>query len=88
MRPMSLRPSFHLQTEIEYVVDYDRCRHPSDAEGKFTMYHMTKLTNLVGPHEKPVGSGGILEDGGMNYGCMHGDGVGVYCYASRPYDFS
>ena len=86
MRPMSLRPSFHLQAQTEYVDDYEGCRVHSDAEGKFTMYHMVKLKYLVQPHENSAGSKGILKDGGMCYGCMHGDGIGVYCYASRPYE--
>jgi len=87
MRPMSLRPSYHLQTQTDHVEDYEGRRVHSDAEGKFTMYHFTKLMNLVQPHEESVGSGGILKDGGMRYGCWHGDGIGVYCHASRPYRY-
>ena len=85
MRQMSLIPSCHLQTETDYVVDWEMCRHYSDAR-KFTMYHMTQLKHLVEPHERSVGSCGILNDGGMHYGIMHGDGIGVYCYASKPYE--
>ena len=50
------------------------------------MFHMTKLVNLVEPHERSVGSCGILEDGGMHNGCTHGDGIGVYCYAIMPFE--
>ena len=84
MRPMSPSPASHFQAETDYVVDYEGRLVQRDADGKFTMYHCTKLMNLVQPHEKSVGSGGILKDGGMHYGCVHGDGIGVYCYASRP----
>ena len=86
MRPMSLSPSFHFQTQTDYVDDYEGRRVHSDAEGKFTMYHYSKLVNLVQPHEQSHGSRGILKDGGMRYGDMHGDGIGVYCHASRPYE--
>lgn len=86
MRPMSLRLSAHFQAQTDHVDDYEGRRVQRDAEGKFTVYHFTKLMNLVQPHEQSVGSGGILKDGGMRYGCMHGDGIGVYCWASRPYE--
>jgi hypothetical protein len=85
MRPMSLRPSCHLQAQTDYVDDYEGCRVHSDA-GKFTMYHVTQLKYLVQPHDKLVGSGGILKDGGMCYGCKHGDGIGVYCHARAPHE--
>jgi hypothetical protein len=84
MRPMNLSPASHFQAQTDYVDDYERCRVHSDAEGKFTMYDFTKLMNLVQAQEKSVRSGGILKDGGMC--CMHGDGIGGYCHASRPYE--
>jgi len=86
MRPMSLEPSFHFQTQTDFVDDYEGRRVHRDEDGHFTMYHYTKLEQLVRPSEKSEGSGGILNDGGMRYGCMHGDGIGVYCHASRPYE--
>ena len=85
MRPMSLRPSFHLQTQTAYVDSYEGQRIHSDADGKFTMYHMAKLLSLVQMDDR-ADSGGILIDGGMRYGCKHGDGIGVYCCASEPCD--
>ena len=33
------------------------------------------------PHSK-----GILVDGGMRNGEMHGDGIGVYVYARKPWE--
>ena len=86
MRPICLIPSRHFQTRTDYVDDYEGRRIHSDEEGKFTMYHFTKLVNLLQPHENSIGSGGILKDGGMRYGCRHGDGIGVYSHASRPYE--
>ena len=86
MQPISLTPSFHFQTQADYVDAYDGCRVHSGEDGKFTMYHFAKLVHLVHPHVDAVGSGGILKDGGMRYGCWHGDGIGVYCHASEPYD--
>ena len=50
------------------------------------MYHVCKLEDLVQPHHNAPGSNGILNDGGMSYGCWHGDGIGVYCHASLPYE--
>jgi hypothetical protein len=85
MQPMSPRPSSHFQTPTDYVYDYEGRRVCSDVQGKFTMYHFTKLINLVQNHENSEGSSGILRDGGMRYGCRHGDGIGVYCHASRPH---
>lgn len=85
MQSMSPTPSSHHQTLTDYVYDREGGRVCSDAQGKFTMYHFTKLINLVQPHENSEGSSGILRDGGMRYGCWHGDGIGVYCNASMPH---
>ena len=86
MRPISCKPAAHFQTETDFVIDYARCRHNVNEDDKFIMYHITKLKNLVVTHDKAAGSQGILQEGGMRYGSMHGDGVGVYCHASRPYE--
>lgn len=83
MNRMSADPSLPLQALTEKIEDYER-NIIHGGFGYFTMYHCVNLQNLVRGHEKSPGSSGILCDGGMRYGCDHGDGIGVYCHASRP----
>ena len=47
---------------------------------------MVHTRHLISAHEKAPGSNGILVDSGMRYGSRHGDGIGVYAFASPPYD--
>ena len=91
MRSMSLHPAAHHQTETTVINDYHGetivpSVKPGDVHGTFTVYHMTKLEHLVQGHEKAPGSDGILKGGGMCNGTWHGDGIGVYGYASPPYE--
>ena len=50
------------------------------------MYHITKVQHLIEGYAYAPGSQGILTDGGMCNGAMHGDGIGVYAYAYPPYE--
>ena len=59
---------------------------PGDEHGTFIVYHTIKLQHLVQGHEKAAGSEGVLKDMGMSNGTWHGDGIGVYAYASAPYE--
>ena len=55
-------------------------------EGKCTMWHMTKLTNLVQQSDTCTGSKGILNDGFLRYGsCTHNGRSGVCSYSYAPY---
>ena len=86
MRPMCPTPSSHFHTTTTSIVDYHgRVIYPED-DGNFIIYHMVPLVHLVSGHQKAPGSSGILKDAGMRNGAYHGDGVGIYAYASPPYE--
>jgi hypothetical protein len=84
MRPMSSVPSRHFQTITYSIEDCQRREVKPRPDGNFTLFHMVPTRNLISPHQNAPGSSGILIDGGMNNGCQHGDGVGVYGYAAPP----
>ena len=86
MRPINSVPPRHFQTITEYVYDYHGRRIDRDQEGMFTMYHCVKLEHLARPCLELGRSRGILPDKGMRYGSKHADGVGVYAYASEPWE--
>ena len=69
-----------------YVYDNHGRRIDRDQEGMFTMYHCVKLEHLARPCLELGRSRGILPDEGMRYGSKHADGVGVYAYASEPWE--
>ena len=86
MRHMCPTPSSHFHNTTTSIVDYHgRVIHPED-DGTFIVYHMVPLVHLVSRHQKAPGSSGILKDAGMRNGSYHGDGVGIYAYASPPYE--
>ena len=89
MRPMCTVPSSHLlnlRSTTAYIIDYhQRVINPAD-DGTFIVYHMVPLVHLVSGHPQAPGSSGILKDAGMRNGSNHGDGIGIYVYASPPYE--
>ena len=89
MRPMCTVPSshlLHLRSTTAYIIDYhQRVINPAD-DGTFIVYHMVPLVHLVSGHPQAPGSSGILKDAGMRNGSHHGDGIGIYVYASPPYE--
>ena len=91
MRPLARHPSDHHQTTTSFIKDWSDKEivpsvKPGDEYGTFVVYHQTKLQHLVEGHEKAAGSKGVLKDMGMSNGTWHGDGIGVYAYASPPYE--
>ena len=86
MRPMCPMPSSHFHSTTASIIDYHgRVIYP-EGDGTFVVYHMVPLVHLVSGHPKAPGSSGILKDAGMRNGSYHGDGVGIYAYASTPYE--
>ena len=86
MLPMCTTPSSHFQTTTVSITDCHRRVISPESDGTFVVYHMVPLVHLVSPHPKAPGSSGILVDAGMRNGSLHGDGVGVYTYASAPHE--
>jgi hypothetical protein len=84
MRPLSPEPSSHFQTATHSISDYHGKVVVPGPDGNFTLFHMAQVHKLVSSHEGAPGSSGILADAGMRYGLHHGDGIGVYGYASPP----
>ena len=83
---MAAFPSAHFQTTTAELRDYQGRTFFPDDNSNFTVFHMVELRHLVAGHERAPGSLGILVDGFMRYGIVHGDGIGVYGYASEPRD--
>ena len=86
MRPLGPMSS-HFQTTTAFITGYYGTTVNMDInDGTYTVFHMALLTNLVSAHPQAPGSAGILVDAGMRNGSPHGDGIGVYVYASPPFD--
>ena len=80
-------PSSHFQSTTAYITDYHGKAISPEGDGTFILfYHMVPLVYLVSGHPQAPGSSGILKDTGLRNGSYHGDGVGVYAYASAPYE--
>ena len=76
----------HLRSTTAYIIDYhQRVINPAD-DGTFIVYHMVPLVHLVSGHPQAPGSSGILKDAGVRNSSNHGDGIGIYVYASPPYE--
>ena len=91
MRPLARCPADHHQTTTSFIKDWSGKEivpsvKPGDEYGTFVVYHQIQLQHLVQGHEKAAGSKGVLKDMGMSNGTWHGDGIGVYAYASPPYE--
>jgi len=86
MNPLSDIPSDHFQSTTVSITDYHGRQICPEPDGTFIVFHMVQTSHLVSSHNKAPGSSGILLDSGMRYGSDHGDGIGVYAYASPPYE--
>ena len=87
MRRINITKSSHLLTETDYIEDYYGKIIRRDENGMFTMYKCINQEYLVQHCPSAQGSNGILVDGGMRYGSWHGDGVGVYAHARKPWEY-
>ena len=86
MQPWRHCISSHLQTLTESITDSAGFNYYAAHRGFYTVWHQICLEHLVSGHPKSPGSRGVFVDGYMRYGIPHGDGVGVYFYASPPID--
>ena len=86
MPPLSPMPSSHLQTVTESITDYYGRMIDPEPDGTYTVSHSVPTRHPISTHEKAPGSSRVLADSGMRYGSKHGDGIGVYAFASPPYD--